>query len=82
MSPSCNILLQPTPVSAAETTSMVKPVPYVSTAKSEPGYDSCADRVQQSFHRTGCMLIKKNASVGKPSDRKVDSIEQKSFRTL
>ncbi|MDP1511141.1 hypothetical protein L8C07_10455 [Paenibacillus sp. CMAA1739] len=59
MSSSCNILLQPTPVSAAETTSMVKPVPYVSTAKSEPGYDSCADRVQQSFHRTGCMLIKK-----------------------
>ncbi|KOS00257.1 hypothetical protein IAQ67_08940 [Paenibacillus peoriae] len=63
-------MLQPTSVSAAVTTSLVKHVSYVSTAKNEPGYDICADKVQQSFYRTGCMLYKKNASVGQSSRQK------------
>lgn len=58
VSSACNILLQPTSVSAAVTTSLVKHVSYVSTAKNEPGYDIYADKVQQSFYRTGCMLDK------------------------
>jgi hypothetical protein len=50
---------------------LVKHVSYVSTAKSEPEYDICADKVQQSFHRTGCMLDKKEClrRAIKPTER-------------
>ncbi|AHC22739.1 hypothetical protein [Paenibacillus polymyxa] len=69
-------MLQPTSVSAAVTTSLVKHVSYVSTAKNEPGYDIYADKVQQSFYRTGCMLDKKRMPPsGNQADRKVDYIE-------
>jgi hypothetical protein len=50
---------------------LVKHVPYVSTAKSEPGYDIYADKVQQSFYGTGCMLDKKEClrRAIKPTER-------------
>ncbi|MGG4220655.1 hypothetical protein ABEW32_20835 [Paenibacillus jamilae] len=48
MSSSCNILLQPTSVSAAGTTSVVKSVPYYRQQKANP---------DTTFTPTGCSSL-------------------------